>query len=338
MVPQSPAAEASAAGTDVQRRPSPKQARLTAVHSDRHGLSGDGAVVRFAVRPVSSPGLSPRTHSRTAVAVIPARYHSTRLPGKALADIGGRPMIEHVYRRASDARSVASVIVATDDERIAAAVRAFGGDAVMTSPDHRSGTDRLAEVAADARLRSDRERPGGRTADRAGDDRRGRRAVRDDPALRDEHAAAPHRRSARARESERHQGRRRSATATRSTFRARRSRSRVRRRTARAGVAARRPLRLTPRLPAALAGLPPTPTREIGGARAAARARARHQDQGARDALRLDRRRHAGRPRAGARIMAAAAPARSGCNDTRSTRRRRALPRNLLGETWATST
>lgn len=57
-------------------------------------------------------------------------------------------MIEHVYRRASEARSIASVIVATDDERIAAAVHSFGGTAVMTSPDHRTGTDRLAEVAA----------------------------------------------------------------------------------------------------------------------------------------------------------------------------------------------
>ena len=57
-------------------------------------------------------------------------------------------MIEHVYRRATEARSIASVIVATDDERIAAAVRAFGGDVRMTSPDHQSGTDRLAEIAA----------------------------------------------------------------------------------------------------------------------------------------------------------------------------------------------
>jgi 3-deoxy-manno-octulosonate cytidylyltransferase (CMP-KDO synthetase) len=65
-----------------------------------------------------------------------------------LADIGGRPMIEHVYRRASAARSVASVIVATDDERIARAVESFGGTCRMTSSTHRSGTDRLAEVAA----------------------------------------------------------------------------------------------------------------------------------------------------------------------------------------------
>jgi 3-deoxy-manno-octulosonate cytidylyltransferase (CMP-KDO synthetase) len=65
-----------------------------------------------------------------------------------LADIGGRPMIEHVYCRAREARSVASVIVATDDQRIFDVVRGFGGDARMTSAAHRSGTDRLAEVVA----------------------------------------------------------------------------------------------------------------------------------------------------------------------------------------------
>ncbi|HET7219212.1 MAG TPA: 3-deoxy-manno-octulosonate cytidylyltransferase [Vicinamibacterales bacterium] len=97
--------------------------------------------------PVSSPGLTATSDLRTAVAIIPARYQSTRLPGKALADIAGRPMIEHVYRRASAARSLSSVIVATDDERIAAAVKAFGGDVRMTSRDHQSGTDRLAEIA-----------------------------------------------------------------------------------------------------------------------------------------------------------------------------------------------
>jgi len=80
--------------------------------------------------------------------VIPARYASTRLPGKPLLEIAGRPMIEHVYRRAALARSVEAVIVATDDERIAAVVRAFGGRAQLTSSAHPSGTDRLAEVAA----------------------------------------------------------------------------------------------------------------------------------------------------------------------------------------------
>jgi 3-deoxy-manno-octulosonate cytidylyltransferase (CMP-KDO synthetase) len=82
------------------------------------------------------------------VAVIPARYDAARLPGKPLADIGGRPMIEHVYQRAAAARGVDAVVVATDDERIAAAVRAFGGIAAMTNPAHRTGTDRIAEVAA----------------------------------------------------------------------------------------------------------------------------------------------------------------------------------------------
>jgi 3-deoxy-manno-octulosonate cytidylyltransferase (CMP-KDO synthetase) len=82
------------------------------------------------------------------IAIVPARYHSTRLPAKALADIAGRPMIEHVYRRAAAATSVSRVIVATDDERIADAVVRFGGEAVMTSASHQSGTDRLAEVAA----------------------------------------------------------------------------------------------------------------------------------------------------------------------------------------------
>ncbi|HXG88385.1 MAG TPA: 3-deoxy-manno-octulosonate cytidylyltransferase [Vicinamibacterales bacterium] len=91
----------------------------------------------------------PFTLTETSVlAVIPARFHSTRLPGKALLDIAGKPMIEHVYRRASEAKSVDAVLVATDDERIADTVRAFGGAVWMTSVDHISGTDRLAEVAA----------------------------------------------------------------------------------------------------------------------------------------------------------------------------------------------
>ncbi|MGE3178336.1 MAG: 3-deoxy-manno-octulosonate cytidylyltransferase [Vicinamibacterales bacterium] len=82
------------------------------------------------------------------VAVIPARFSSTRFPGKPLADIDGRPMIEHVYRRAAASAAVSHVIVATDDARIAAAVQRFGGEVRLTSPDHLSGTDRLAEVAA----------------------------------------------------------------------------------------------------------------------------------------------------------------------------------------------
>lgn len=80
--------------------------------------------------------------------IIPARYASTRLPGKPLRDIAGKPMIVRVYERAVQARLVRDVVVATDDERIRAAVEAHGGRAVMTRADHATGTDRLAEVAA----------------------------------------------------------------------------------------------------------------------------------------------------------------------------------------------
>lgn len=80
-------------------------------------------------------------------AIIPARLASTRLPGKPLADIHGQPMIRRVYERVRQARRVERVVVATDDERIAAVVRGFGGEALMTSSAHASGTDRLAEAA-----------------------------------------------------------------------------------------------------------------------------------------------------------------------------------------------
>ena len=78
--------------------------------------------------------------------VIPARYSSSRLPGKPLADILGKPMIQHVFERAVQVPDVDAVVVATDDERVANVVRSFGGRAVITSPDHPSGTDRLVEV------------------------------------------------------------------------------------------------------------------------------------------------------------------------------------------------
>jgi 3-deoxy-D-manno-octulosonate cytidylyltransferase len=81
------------------------------------------------------------------IAVIPARYGSTRFPGKPLALICGKPMIQHVYERTARAALPAGVIVATDDRRIKDAVEAFGGRAVMTSPEHATGTDRVAEVA-----------------------------------------------------------------------------------------------------------------------------------------------------------------------------------------------
>lgn len=81
------------------------------------------------------------------VAIIPARFGSTRLPGKPLSDIHGRTLVERVHERARGARRVGRVVVATDDERIASVVRGFGGEAVMTSSRHPTGTDRLAEAA-----------------------------------------------------------------------------------------------------------------------------------------------------------------------------------------------
>jgi len=81
------------------------------------------------------------------VAIIPARFGSTRLPGKPLSDIHGKPMIQHVHERVRRARRPDRVLVATDDERIAAVVRGFGGEVVMTSRHHATGTDRLAEAA-----------------------------------------------------------------------------------------------------------------------------------------------------------------------------------------------
>ena len=80
-------------------------------------------------------------------AVIPAREGATRFPGKPLADLGGRPIVQWVYEAAAACQSFDDVIVATETERIAEAVRGFGGQVEMTSPDHPSGTDRVAEVA-----------------------------------------------------------------------------------------------------------------------------------------------------------------------------------------------
>ena len=81
------------------------------------------------------------------VCIIPARYASSRLPGKPLLEIAGKPMIRHVVEQVRQARRVDRILVATDDERILSAVRAFGGEAWLTRPDHPTGTDRLAEVA-----------------------------------------------------------------------------------------------------------------------------------------------------------------------------------------------
>ncbi len=80
------------------------------------------------------------------IGILPARWGSTRFPGKPLHIIAGKPLIQHVWERCKSATSLSALLVATDDERIAAAVTAFGGKAVMTSPDHPTGTDRLAEA------------------------------------------------------------------------------------------------------------------------------------------------------------------------------------------------
>lgn len=83
------------------------------------------------------------------VGVIPARFNSSRFPGKPLVEIAGRPLIQWVYSRVSRTQLIDQVLVATDDERIASTVRGFGGEVRITDPDHASGTDRVAEVAKD---------------------------------------------------------------------------------------------------------------------------------------------------------------------------------------------
>jgi 3-deoxy-manno-octulosonate cytidylyltransferase (CMP-KDO synthetase) len=82
------------------------------------------------------------------VVVIPSRYAATRLPGKPLVNLAGKPMVQRVYERAKLAQTVHRVLVATDDQRIVEAVQAFAGEARMTRSDHRTGTERIAEVAA----------------------------------------------------------------------------------------------------------------------------------------------------------------------------------------------
>lgn len=84
----------------------------------------------------------------SAVGIIPARFASTRFPGKPLAEIGDKPMIQHVYQRASLSEKLQKVLVATDDNRIFKAVTAFGGEVVLTRSDHKTGSDRIAEAAA----------------------------------------------------------------------------------------------------------------------------------------------------------------------------------------------
>jgi len=89
---------------------------------------------------------------RDIVCIIPSRYESSRFPGKPLADLCGKPMIQHVYERVARAGAVPYVAVATDDQRIYDAVRKFGGNAVMTAVTHRSGTDRISEAVSSLNL------------------------------------------------------------------------------------------------------------------------------------------------------------------------------------------
>jgi 3-deoxy-manno-octulosonate cytidylyltransferase (CMP-KDO synthetase) len=94
------------------------------------------------------PSRPPEADVTQVIVLIPARYGSTRFPGKPLALLHGRPMIQHVYERARQAALVEGVLVATDDARILEAVHAFGGEAVLTGTHHRTGTERVAEAAA----------------------------------------------------------------------------------------------------------------------------------------------------------------------------------------------
>ncbi|MCE5327676.1 MAG: 3-deoxy-manno-octulosonate cytidylyltransferase, partial [Planctomycetaceae bacterium] len=91
----------------------------------------------------------------TAIAIIPARYASTRLPGKPLLTQTGKTLIQHVVEAVGQAKRIARIVVATDDDRILTAVRGFGAEAVMTSPDCPSGTDRLAQAARTLNLADD---------------------------------------------------------------------------------------------------------------------------------------------------------------------------------------
>ena len=93
--------------------------------------------------------MSPPPNTGKVVGVIPARWQSSRFPGKPLHDIAGKPMIQHVWERCQASETLEAVLIATDDERIAQAATAFGAQVKMTSDTHLSGTDRIAETIAD---------------------------------------------------------------------------------------------------------------------------------------------------------------------------------------------
>jgi CMP-2-keto-3-deoxyoctulosonic acid synthetase len=110
-----------------------------------------------------------------AVGIIPARWGSTRFPGKALHPIAGKPLLRHVWERCARAKSLASVIIATDDMRIAEAAFDWGAEVAMTSPKHPSGTDRPGGSSAPrARVLAHHQYPGRRAVDRSEADRSSR--------------------------------------------------------------------------------------------------------------------------------------------------------------------
>src|ERR1700722_3564869 len=122
------------------RRPHPPGLHISPLFDQARG-------VRRELAGSSEPSeLSMRVTCMRTIGVIPARYKSSRLEGKPLADIHGKSMVQHVYERARRASCLDDVVVATDDERIRSVVQSFGGKAVMTSAEHRSGTDRVAEA------------------------------------------------------------------------------------------------------------------------------------------------------------------------------------------------
>ncbi len=140
-------------GDDVLDVPAMRAAGLSAAPSDAHPEARAvaswitrAAGGRGAVREIADAIVASRSPAAEFRVVIPSRWLATRLPGKPLASIAGEPMIAHVWRRAMES-GASEVIVACDDERIVAAVEALGGRAVLTSPEHASGTDRIAEVA-----------------------------------------------------------------------------------------------------------------------------------------------------------------------------------------------
>ena len=116
--------------------------------SDRPSLRCSHSIPSSASSDDATGSVPPQISRDQVVAIIPARYASSRFPGKAIVDIAGKPMIQWVYERTCQADGVGRVLVATDDERIFHVVQRFGGTAVMTSSSHPTGTDRLAEVAA----------------------------------------------------------------------------------------------------------------------------------------------------------------------------------------------